>query len=301
MIAVVGATGSMGRELVTQLLAQGSSVVAITRSPDKARDLAKLGADVRAADLTDAGSVARALQGVKAVVSAVHAILGRGANRSERVDDAGHRTLIDAARDAGVEHFVYTSALGASPSHPVDFWRTKHRIEEYLKASGVAYTILRPGAFMEMHAHELIGKGVLANGSATILGSGTGRVNFVAVRDVAAVAVHALSDPSARGSTIEVGGPQNLTQDEVANVYARLAGRALKVRHVSSGALRVLGAIAKPLHPGIARVMLASAATDGVHDAFVPTATHARYAFPLTSLEEFARERVAAVPGRRPS
>ena len=301
MIAVVGATGRMGRELVTQLRAQGSAVAAVTRSPHNASDLATLGAEVRAADLTDAGSVARALEGVTAVVSAVHAILGRGGNRSEQVDDAGHRTLIDAARNAGVEHFVYTSALGASPSHPVDFWRTKHRIEEYLKASGVAYTILRPGAFMEMHAHELIGKGVLANGSATILGGGTGRVNFVAVRDVAAVAVQALRDPAARGDTIEIGGPENLTQDEVATLYARLAGRPLKVRHVPSAALRVLGAIAKPLHPGIARVMLASAATDGMHDAFVPTATHARYALPLTTLEEFARAQLDEGRRRRPS
>lgn len=301
MIAVVGATGRMGRELVTQLRAQGSAVAAITRSPHKARDLAALGADVRAADVTDASSIAQALRGATAVVSAVHAILGRGANRSEQVDDAGHRTLIDAAREAGVGHFVYTSALDASPSHPVDFWRTKHRIEEYLKASGLAYTILRPGAFMEMHAQELIGKGVISSGSATILGSGTGRVNFVAVRDVAAVAVRVLGDPAARGTTIDVGGPQNFTQDEVAALYARLAGRALKVRHVSSTALRVLGAIVKPLHPGIARVMLASAATDGRHDAFVPAATHPRYGLRLTSLEEFARGQMPATESRPPS
>ena len=301
MIAVVGATGSLGRELATQLLAQGSAVVAVVRSPDKASDLRALGADVRAADLTDASSVARALEGVTAVVSAVHAILGRGANRSEQVDDAGHRTLIDASRQAGVEHFVYTSALGASPSHPVHFWRTKHRIEEYLKASGLTYTILRPGAFMEMHAHALIGKSVIANGTATILGSGTGRVNFVAVRDVAAVAVHVLRDASARGATIDVGGPQNLTQDQVAAVYARLAGRTLKIRHVPSMALRLLGAFAKPLHPGIARVMQASAATDGMHETFVPALTHPRYALPLTSLEEFARDQMAAPQSPRPS
>lgn len=290
MIAIVGATGRLGRDLVRRLLSEGETVAAVTRSPGSAEDLMRLGAEVREADLTDAASVARACRGVTHVVSAAHAILGRGRNRSEHVDDAGHCNLVDAARAAGVTHFVYTSALGASPSHPVDFWRTKHKVERHLEASGMPFTIVRPGAFMEMHAHELIGKGILANGSATILGSGTARINYVAVRDVAALVVHVLHDPSARGETIEIGGPENLTARDVAAIYGRVAERAVKTRHVPAAALRVLSAIMGPLHPGVARVMFASAAVDGVHDAFVPTPTHARYPIELTRLEDFARE-----------
>ncbi len=63
--------------------------------------------------------------------------LGRGRNRSEAVDDVGHRSLIDVARDAGVTRFVYTSALGAAPNQPIDFFRTKWAIEQHLASSGL--------------------------------------------------------------------------------------------------------------------------------------------------------------------
>ena len=176
-------------------------------------------------DLTEPASLAAACRGVEVVVSATHAMLGRGRYRSERVDDAGQRALIDAAKAAGVRHFVYTSVLGASPDHPVDFWRTKFKVEQHLKASGLSWTILRPAAFMELHAHELIGKSIIAGGAATILGRGDRPMNFVAVRDVARLAVRAATDPALRGQTIEIGGPENLTQNEVAALYGRFCGR----------------------------------------------------------------------------
>ena len=114
--------------------------------------------------------------------------MSRGRNRFEAVDDAGHRSLVDVAREAGVTRFVYTSALGAAPDHPVDFFRTKWSIEQYLASSGLAYVVLRPSALMEWHAHTFNGKGILDNGRTVVLGTGTKRRNFVAARDVAVIA-----------------------------------------------------------------------------------------------------------------
>ena len=71
------------------------------------------------------------------------------------------RARLVAARDAKVEHFVYTSALAARENHPIDFFRTKHEIEEGLRDSHMPYTILRPAAFMEQHVHGFIGKPLL--------------------------------------------------------------------------------------------------------------------------------------------
>lgn len=204
----------LGSDIARQLLKAGDRVVAITRDRARAAALASAGAEVRVADLTDTASLRAACRGADVVVAAAHALLGRGRYRSERVDDVGHRALIDAARAEGVRRFVYTSVLGASPDHPVDFWRTKHGVEQSLKASGLSWTILRPAAFMERHAHE----------PATILGRGDRPMNFVAVRDVARVAVHAVREPSAAGRTLEIGGPENLTQDEVAALCGRSHG-----------------------------------------------------------------------------
>jgi uncharacterized protein YbjT (DUF2867 family) len=292
--AVVGATGMLGGDVARQILAGDHRVVAVTRDRRRAADLAALGAELRIADLTEPASLAAACRGVDVVVSAAHAMLGRGRYRSERVDDAGHRALIDAAKGAGVRHFVYTSVLGASPDHPVDFWRTKFHVEQHLKASGLSWTILRPAAFMEMHAHELIGKSIIAGGTAMILGRGDRPMNFVAVRDVARLAVSATTDPALRGQIIEIGGPENLTQNEVAALYGRLCGRRPKVRHVPPGVLRVLATLVGTVHPGAARVMRASVAMASIDQTFNPAVLLRAYPMTLTRLEELAAALVAA-------
>jgi len=176
----------------------------------------------------------------------------------------------------------------------VEFWRTKFEVEECLKASGLAYTILRPAAFMETHAHELLGKAIMNGGTAVILGRGDRPVNFVAVRDVATFALLALTTPSARGATIEIGGPGNPTRNQVAELYARMSGRPLKVRHVPAGVVGFLGSVIGLAHPGIGGVMRASALFESIDQSFDPSETLRRFPTTLTPLETFVREQVDA-------
>src|SRR2546429_4355785 len=153
MILVVGANGFLGRETVRQLLTAGQRVRAAARVPDTVADLKQLGAEVVHADLIDAASLASACNRIDAVFAAAHSLMGVGKYASHLVDGAGHHALIDAAKAAGVKRFVYTSALGASPEHRIDFFRTKAGVEKYLARSGLGFTILRPTAFMEWHVH----------------------------------------------------------------------------------------------------------------------------------------------------
>ena len=102
MILLVGATGVLGQETARQLTAVNQSVRAMTRTPEKATDLKDLGAEVVHGDLTDLPSLARACNGVEIVIASAHSLFGRGKNRSENVDDQGHRDLIDAAKKANV-------------------------------------------------------------------------------------------------------------------------------------------------------------------------------------------------------
>ena len=294
MIAIVGATGALGGEVARRLLATGHEVVAATRSPARAASLRTSGADVRVVDLTDRASLRTAVRGASAVFVAAHSLLGRGRYSSSAVDDAGHRALIDAAVAERVGHVVYTSVLGASADHPAAFWRTKYAVERHLERSGLDHTILRPAAFMETHAHELLGKAILSGKTAVILGRGEQPMNFVAVRDVASFAVVALTDPAARNTTIEIGGPDNPTRNQVAEVYARLSAQPLRVRHVPLGALRVLSAILGPIHPGVSGVMRAAIAFESIDQTFDPSETLRRIPMPLTPLETFVRERVGA-------
>lgn len=300
MVLVVGSTGVLGREVVARLRAEGRAVRAMTRTPARASALAAAGAEVVPGDLIDGASLSSACAGVASVVASAHGMIGRGRYRSEAVDDRGHRALIDVARASSVSHFVYVSALGASPDHPVDFFRTKHAVEQYLRASGLAFTILRPSAFMEWHAHEFIGKAILARGRTMLLGRGTRARNFVAACDVARFVVRALSDPGMRGETIEIGAPGNYTDREVAALYGRAAGLAPRVRHVPPGVLKAFAALLSPVAPGVSRIMRMAALPDDAYDGtFDAASLLQRHAIPLTSLEAFIALRAAAArPGR---
>ena len=293
MILVVGATGVLGQRAVRLLLAEGHRVRALTRMPERAKDLERQGAEIVVGDLIDAASVGRACRGATRVLAAAHSFLGKGTYRSDAVDDAGHRALIDAARSEGVTRFVYTSGLGAAPDHPVDFFRTKYAIEQYLKASGLDYVILRPSAFMEWHAHIFNGKSILDKGRTTLLGSGTKLRNFVAATDVAHFAVLALTAPKVVHRVLEIGGPGNFSNNQVAELYAQMVGIQPRVSHLPRSAARILALVAQPFQPGLSRVMrLASLPDDAYSETFDPTNLLRDYPTRLTSLQEFVRNEV---------
>lgn len=222
---------------------------------------------------------------------------GRGAERSALVDDQGHRDLIDAAKAAGVRHFCHISAHGASPDHPSAFLRYKYAVEQYLHASGVPFTIVRPTAFLETHAYAMLGKPLIEQGKVTIFGRGTGRRNFVAVPDIARLIEQIWDDPAAVGQIIESGGPlaNNLSNNEVVALFEQLTGRSAKVTHVPRPVLAVMSRLLWPLHPGLSQVM-AFALHDDIHDTtFDATALLQRYPLTLTRLDDWIRE--YCVPG----
>jgi uncharacterized protein YbjT (DUF2867 family) len=290
MILIVGASGSLGQAVARRALQACLPVRALSRQPEaRLADLKSAGAEVVAGDLRDPESLRRACDGVTQVIASVHSIFGRGAERSALVDDKGHRDLIDVARAAGVTCFCYISARGAAPDHPSAFLRYKYAVEQYLQASGLPFTIIRPTAFLETHAYTLLGQPILEKGKTTIFGQGTGRRNFVAVDNVADLVMRALADPEAVGQIIEIGGPpeNNLTNKEVAALFEKAAGRPAKISHVPRGLLRVMSPLLRPLHPGLSQVM-ALALHDDMHDtSFDAGPLLTRYPLQLTRLEDW--------------
>ena len=294
MILIIGASGFLGREVTKLLLSEGKQVRLLVRTPAKVDDLKQAGAEVIRGDLVDPPSLTRVCQGADRVLAAAHSLLGKGRYKSEAVDDAGHRTLIDAAKAAGVAHFVYMSMLGVSPDHPFDFARTKYSIEEYLKASGLGYTILRPSWYMEWHVHILNGKSILESGKTSLLGKGIKPRNFVAVRDVAYFAVLALMDPKLKNRTVDIGGPQNATNNQVAELYGKIAGVTPKINHMPPFIAKAMSVMLKPIQPGISRIMyLGSLPDDAFCETFDSATLLAEFPIHLITLEEFIHERVA--------
>ncbi|HST89111.1 MAG TPA: SDR family oxidoreductase [Ktedonobacterales bacterium] len=301
-ILIVGAGGRLGGVVARRLLAEGTPVRALSRTPAKLADLRALGADVVAGDLRDPASLARACAGVDAVLAAAHAFVGNaGGNVPAAVDDAGNRHLMDAARAAGVRHFVLMSILGTRADHPIDLFRCKHAAEQYLRASGLSYTILRPTAFMEMWA-EIIGGPISHGQKALIFGRGVNPVNFVSVADVARFAHLALADPRARDRVIEIGGPENLSLLEMAATIERVTGRTTGRRHIPLPMMRVMGALARPINPAFSRQVRTGVLMDTQDMTFDPGPTLAAFPMTLTRLEDVVRNQytsAVAVDGAR--
>ena len=122
----------------------------------------------------------------------------------------------------------------------------------------------------------------------TIFGRGNNAINFVSVRDVARFVSIALDDPRARNAVIEVGGPENLTMNQVAEIFERASGRQAKKRHIPLPMMRVMSILMRPLNPAMSRLI-----RNGIHmdtaNLRSNTADTARaFGIQLTSLEEIA-------------
>lgn len=293
MILIVGATGRLGSAVAAELLAKGQQIRPAYRTPDRASDAILRHPQAVRFDLRSANTPGELFTGVDSVFVAVHGLSASQKDATQRVDVEGHIRLIDAAAQAGVRRFVYVSAMGASGDHPVPFWRAKAEVERHLKASTLAYTILKPSSFMDFHAHELIGVSVLAGKPVRILGRGEMRRNFVAVADVATIAARALTTDDLAWQTIDVGGPDNLTDREVAAVYGRISNRPVKISALPAGALPVIAALIGPFHAGAARIVRLPLQLPGTPNLeFDASAMPALLGRAPMSLEQFVRDKI---------
>src|SRR5260370_37901704 len=289
MILIVGASGRLGGAVAKRLLAQGKVVRLMTRARSNVIHLKQQGAEVVSGDRRNPASLLSACQGVEQVLAAAHALVGKGDNNPQTVDDAGNRQVIDAARAAGVKHFVFLYILGASPDAPVEFFRIKYHTEEYLRASGLSFTIIRPSAFMDLWA-QLIGLPILEQGKTTIFGRGNNPINFVAVEDVARFVCIALENPRTRNEVIEVGGPENLTLNQVAETFERVSGRQAKTRHIPLPMMRAMSILMQPINPALSRQISLGVFMDTANLCFDMTETANTFGVQLTPLEEIARQ-----------
>jgi len=216
-ILVAGASGRVGRYVVDHLRAEGLSFRATTRSRTEA--LKRLGDDYASVDWVECDvrepeQVAAAMRGVKLVISVIGANQVSGDNSAEFVDYGGVKNLVDAAVTENVAQFVLLTAIGVTdPDHPFNkatrgalTWRFKG--EEYLRASGIPYTIVRPAGLVNEPAGQ---KGLrLEQGDdwRPLLRSTLSR------DDLAVVLIEALRQPAARNTTFELLNDASLPPDE---------------------------------------------------------------------------------------
>jgi uncharacterized protein YbjT (DUF2867 family) len=265
MILITGATGSNGTELVKLLASRGVPVRAMVRSRERAKAIAALQrVELVLGDFDDPASVERALQGAEKAFLLT--------NSTERAESR-QRAFVNAARRTGLGHIVKLSQFAADGNSPVRFLRYHAAVERAIMESGIAHTFLRPNLFMQ---------GLLAFGASIkstgkfFAAAGEAKVSVVDVRDNAAAAAAALSEPGHEGLIYDLTGPEALTHAEMAAHLSEAVGRPVNFVDVPPEAMRdaLLGAgfsvwQAEGLIEDYAHYRRgeASAVTSGVQDA----------------------------------
>jgi uncharacterized protein YbjT (DUF2867 family) len=261
MILVAGATGTLGTKLVGPLTARGVNLRILARDLVKASSLWGDEVQLVSGDVRDPRAVERAMAGVHTVVSAITGF-GLARDVSPRsVDWQGNANLIRAARAAGVEHYVLVSVCQAAPDHPIELFRMKHRAEVELRASGLAWSIIRPTAYMETWI-SVLGVPLLERRKTRIFGRGQNPINFVSAADVAGHVDLAVVDAAMQGASIDVGGPEDLTMSDLVAMFQKLTGARGKVSHVPLPMMRVMSVLMKALNPAMAGLIRAAVVMD---------------------------------------
>ncbi len=240
-ILVAGATGLVGMDVCRRLAGEGMPVRALVRAssdPVKVAALRDLGAEIAVGDVRDVASLDAACAGVESVVSTLSAMpfaYDPGANDIGPTDRDGTMALCDAAKRAGARGFLYMSFSG-NIQGDFPLCHTKRTVEAHVRESGLDYTILRPSYFMEVWLSPAVGFDAAA-GTAVIFGAGEDPISWISILDVAEFTVRSLDSTYARNATLELGGPEALSPNEVVRIFERRTGRPFTVTHVPVEAL----------------------------------------------------------------
>jgi Predicted nucleoside-diphosphate-sugar epimerases len=221
-VLVTGATGTIGRDVVKILSENGVPVRAGVRDQAKGRKQFVTSIELTRFDFEDAASFPDTLKGVEKLFLLSPLI-------ANQVTAA--KAFVDAAKRAGIRHVVKLSVIGADTGPPYTFGQWHLAEERYVRESGLAFTFLRPNSFMQnFMTYFPLREGVI------YLPWGNGKASFVDTRDIAAVAVDALTSDGHEGKTYTLTGPMALGIAEVASILTKVAGREIKYVDVPESA-----------------------------------------------------------------
>lgn len=218
MILLTGVTGKIGGETARQLLDKGVPLRALVRDEAKAAHLKAAGVELVVGDIADAKIVSKALTGVdKAFL-----LLPNGEHQ-----EAHEKQFTDLARAAGIKHLVKLSSMEAVAAAKTPIPRAHWAVEEYIRASGLAWTMVKPNFFMQ----NLLGSArTIKEQGKFFLPMGAGTTGMADARDIGAVCAEVMTGAGHAGKSYEITGPEVLTFLEVADRFTEVLGK--KVEYV---------------------------------------------------------------------
>ncbi len=225
MLLVTGATGTTGLEVLRALKARGAEARALIHDESKAGALEELGVEHVTGDLGDPRTLTPALEGVERA----YLVCPVSPMQSEL-----EQTFLETAKAAGVKHVVKLSIIGASPEAPLRFARAHANVEQALRESGMAWTLLRPNGFMQ----NTLAWGAQVQDGTFYSPVPDAAFTIVDARDVAEVAALALTEDGHAGKAYGLSGPEAVSyRDQVRRVFA-VADREVNIEEVPVDAVK---------------------------------------------------------------
>lgn len=241
-LLIVGATGTLGRQVVRRALDEGYGVRCFVRSFRRAAFLREWGAELVRGDLCDPTTFPAALEGVTAVIDAA-TTRPTDSLSIKQVDWEGKIALIQAAKAAGVDRYIFFSILNSEQYPDVPLMDIKQCTEKFLAESGLNYTILKPCGFMQ----GLIGQyaiPILEKQAVWVMGQSS-PIAYMDTQDIARFAVQALKTPETVNKSFPVVGSKAWSAEEIIKLCERLSGQEARISRMPIGLLRTTEKIAR--------------------------------------------------------
>ncbi|MDA0734453.1 MAG: NAD(P)H-binding protein [Chloroflexi bacterium] len=223
VVLVTGSTGFLGRRVVQELLKHDHQVRCLVHTPGRERIFAPRSVDVQYGAVTDPDALASACRGVDTIIHLVAIILQRGSATFDSINRQGTANVVAAAKAAGtVKELVQVSAIGATSNRRYPYLYSKWQAEQAVIESGLPHTILRPSLIFGQGDEFINALASLVRLFPVVPVIGTGRNRFqpIQVEDVARCIVLALGRDDLKGKTVEIGGPEQLSYNEIMALLA---------------------------------------------------------------------------------
>ena len=271
MIVITGATGFVGEEIARQVHAAGHPIRAIVRDPQRAHWLAeRYGAELFHGNVLYAPSIEGAMEGAKCVIHLVGIIHEQNENTFERAHTRATQHVVDEAKKSKVKRYVHMSALGTRENARSRYHQTKWAAEEYVRKSGLAWTMFRPSFIYGPHdkAINTLAQLVRRLPFVPVLGDGQTKIQPISVENVAKAFVAAVHDDASIGKIYDLCGPDAFTWNELYDKLQRILGTQKRKLHLPLPIARVQAAFFEKIltNPPFTRDQLLMLQEDSVGD-----------------------------------
>jgi uncharacterized protein YbjT (DUF2867 family) len=278
--------------------------------------------EVLIGDLLHVSSLQEALKGIDVVITTANSAAPRKKSDTfKSVDIQGYKNLIDEAKKHSIRHFIYTSVKPVSNRFKnwIPILKSKIIIENYLKYSGLTYTIFQPDAFMDVY-FTFMGttltiegdeaplvdrpfkfmqtffkniKNDMEKGKIGIIGDGTVKHNYITVDNTAQFIVKAIEEPEFVNKAIPLGGPEALSALEIKAVFEKVLGKPLKTKSTPAFVMKLMGNLLAPFNPAASNIMKLNYLSAVEPSVSETTALAEKLDMKLTTAEEFLEEKMA--------